>query len=104
MENIATRVISDSELQIASLCLPLELVLEVEISLEKPNSNWKKFTFTVDFAKTGPLAKGLVVTNLEDWDLVLNAQGLDQADIVGLVTVLGEDAMKYYKNWTAKGI
>ena len=25
---------------------------------------------------------------------MLNAQGLDQADIVGLVTVLGEDAIK----------
>ena len=50
------------------------------------------FTFTVDFAETGPLAQGLVVTNLQDWDLVLDAQGLDETHVVGLVAVLGQDA------------
>jgi len=48
--------------------------------------------FTVDFAETGPLAQGLVVTNLQDWDLVLDAQGLDETHVVGLVAVLGQDA------------
>ena len=51
-----------------------------------------RITFTVDFAETGPLAQGLVVTNLQDWDLVLDAQGLDETHVVGLVAVLGQDA------------
>ena len=48
--------------------------------------------FAVNLAETRPLAQGLVVANLQDWDLVLDAQGLDESHVVGLVTVLGQDA------------
>ena len=61
-------------------------------------SYFSKTTFTVDLAETGPLAEGLVVTDLEDWDLVLDAKGLDETDVVGLVAVLGEDAENYLES------
>lgn len=61
-------------------------------------SYFSKTTFTVDLAETGPLAEGLVVTDLEDWDLVLDAKGLDETDVVGLVAVLGEDAEDYLES------
>ena len=55
--------------------------------------NYSVHTFSVNFAKSGPFAECLVITNLEDWDLVFDAEGLDESDVVCLVAVFGQNTI-----------
>ena len=47
---------------------------------------------TVDLAETSPGAKHLRVSDLDQVDLVLRAEGLDKLDVLGLSARLDEDA------------
>ena len=47
---------------------------------------------TVDLAETGPGAKDLRVSDLDEVDLVLRAEGLDELDVLGLSAGLDKDA------------
>ena len=51
-----------------------------------------RVALTVDLAETSPGAEDLRVTNLDEVDLVLSAEGLDELDILGLSARLDEDA------------
>ena len=46
----------------------------------------------VDLAETSPLSEDLGVTDLDEVDLVLSAQGLDELDVLGFRACLDEDA------------
>jgi hypothetical protein len=50
-----------------------------------------RVTVLVDLAETGPLTENLPVTDLDQVDLVFGAEGLNQLDVLGLVTGLDED-------------
>jgi hypothetical protein len=47
---------------------------------------------TIDLAQTGPGAQHLGVTNLDEVDLVLGAEGFDELDVLGLCAGLDKDA------------
>ena len=47
---------------------------------------------TVDIAKAGPGTEDLGVTDLDEVDLVLSAEGLNELDVLGLSAGLDEDA------------
>ena len=51
-----------------------------------------RVALTVDLAETGPGAEHLRVTDLDQVDLVLRAEGLDELDVLGLSARLDEDA------------
>ena len=51
-----------------------------------------RVALTVDLAETGPGAEHLRVTDLDQVDLVLRAEGLDELDVLGLSAGLDEDA------------
>jgi hypothetical protein len=48
-------------------------------------------TLLVDLAKTSPLTENLRVTDLNQVDLVFGTEGLNQLDVLGLVTGLDKD-------------
>jgi hypothetical protein len=50
-----------------------------------------RVALTVDLAETGPSAKNLSVTNLDEVDLVLGTESLNELDILGLSASLDED-------------
>ena len=49
-------------------------------------------TLAVDLAKASPGAEHLGVTNFDEVDLVLGAEGLDELDVLGLSAGLDKDA------------
>ena len=51
-----------------------------------------RVALTVDLAETGPGAEHLRVSDLDQVDLVLRAEGLDELDVLGLSARLEEDA------------
>ena len=51
-----------------------------------------RVTLTVDLAQTGPGAKNLRVSDLDQVDLVLGAKSLNELDVLGLSAGLDEDA------------
>ena len=51
-----------------------------------------RVALTVDLAETGPGAEHLRVTDLDQVDLVLRAEGLDELDVLGLSARLDEHA------------
>ena len=51
-----------------------------------------RVTLAVDLAQASPGAENLCVTDLDQVDFVLRAQGLDELDVLGLRARLDEDA------------
>ena len=51
-----------------------------------------RVALTVDLAETGPGAEHLRVSDLDQVDLVLRAEGLDELDVLGFGARLDEDA------------
>ena len=47
---------------------------------------------TVDLAETSPGAEDLGISDLDEVDFVLSAEGLDELDVLGLSAGLNEDA------------
>merc|ERR1712128_263901 len=71
-------------LQVRLQVVPRGVVVNLADDDARATNDLDGGAFTVDLAETGPLAQGLVVPHLQDWDLVLDAPGL--------VAVLGQDA------------
>merc|ERR1712128_220752 len=75
-------------LQVRLQVVPRGVVVNLADDDARATNDLDGGAFTVDLAETGPLAQGLVVTNLQDWDLVLDAQGLVET-ASKTITVLG---------------
>ena len=49
-------------------------------------------TLSIDLAETAPLTKGLTLSDLDQRDMALSAEGLDQTDVGLLIAILSEEA------------
>lgn len=58
----------------------------------RASNNLAGLSFLVVLAESAVLADDLLISDLDEWDVVLSAEGLDQLDVLWLVTVLGENA------------